>query len=112
LAAVIVLFRTIGMVAMIALLLEEMTGALAGDEESRDHDLARKALLEGRIRPLAEITEVVKSSIPGKILSVQIEIDDQQRFVYEFDIITAEGKLKEVDVDAATAAILKIEDDE
>jgi uncharacterized membrane protein YkoI len=44
---------------------------------------------------------------------VQIEIDDQKRrFVYEFDIITPEGKLREVDVDAATATILKIEEDE
>jgi len=106
------LLRTAAVLVTAALLLDAPTSVLAGDEQSPDHDLARKAVLEGRIRPLIEITGVVKSKIPGEILSVQIEIDDQKRFVYEFDIITADGKLKEVDVDAATAAILKIEDDE
>ena len=106
------LLRTAAALVTAALLLDAATGVLAGDEQSQDHDLARKAVLEGRIRPLTEITEAVKSKISGEILSVQIEIDDQKRFVYEFDIITADGKLKEVDVDAATAAILKIEDDE
>ena len=91
----------------LAALLGSGADALA-DDEQRDHDLARKALLEGRIRPLTEITEVVRSKVPGEILSVQIEVDDQKRrFVYEFDIITPEGKLKEVDIDAATATIFK-----
>jgi|SRR5262249_21625564 len=94
------------------MLLTSAGGVLADSKQVRDHDLARKALLEGRIRPLAEIIEMVKSKIPGVILSVQIEIDDQKRFVYEFDIVTREGKLKEVDVDAATAMVLKIEGDE
>jgi uncharacterized membrane protein YkoI len=62
---------------------------------------------------LTDITEVVRSKVPGEILSVQIEFDDQKRrFVYEFDIITPTGKLKEVDIDAATATILNIEEDE
>ena len=98
--------------ALAALLGRGVVGALA-DDEKRDHDLARKALLEGRIRPLTDITEVVRSKVPGEILSVQIEFDDQKRrFVYEFDIITPAGKLKEVDIDAATATILNIEEDE
>jgi uncharacterized membrane protein YkoI len=107
----IALLRLVG-ASLVAALLLDGTGAVAGDDQSRDHDLARKALLEGRIRSLAEITEVVRSKIPGEILAVQIDVDDKKRFVYEFDIITAEGKLKEVDVDAATATILMIEDDE
>ena len=102
----------IGRIFALAVLLGSGVGALA-DDEQRDHDLARKALLEGRIRPLTEITDVVRSKVPGEILSVQIEVDDQRhRFVYEFDIITPTGKLKEVDIDAATATILNIEEDE
>ena len=104
--------RTASVFLLAALLLAGAESALAGSNRPSDHDLARKALLEGRIRPLTEITDMVKSKIPGVILSVQIELDDHNRFVYEFDIITKEGKLKEVDVDAATAAVLKIESDE
>jgi uncharacterized membrane protein YkoI len=106
------LLRIVGTLVIVALPLGGGAGVLADNEQS-DHDLARKALLEGRIRPLTEITQVVQAKIPGEILSVQIEVDDRKRrFVYEFDIITPEGKLKEVDVDAATATILKIEDEE
>jgi uncharacterized membrane protein YkoI len=105
------LLRIVGALIIVALPLDGGAGVLADNEQS-DHDLARKALLEGRIRPLTEITQVVQAKIPGEILSVQIEIDDRKRFVYEFDIITPEGKLREVDVDAATATILQIEDEE
>ena len=105
-------FRTPLGFLIAAVLLASVASALADSNQPSDHDLARKALLEGRIRPLTEITEMVKSKIPGVIVSVQIEVDDHHRFVYEFDIITKEGKLKEVDVDAATAAVLKIEGDE
>jgi uncharacterized membrane protein YkoI len=108
----LLLLRIVGPIIVAATLLGGVADAVA-DNEERDHDLARKAFLEGRIRPLTEITEVVRSKVPGEILSVQIEVDDRKRrFIYEFDIITPQGKLKEVDVDAATATILKIEDDE
>lgn len=85
---------------------------LAGDDDHHDHEIARRALLEGRIRPLAEITEAVKPSLPGEILGVEIEIEDAGRIVYEFDVITPEGMLKEVEVDAATASIISIEDED
>src|SRR5262245_13053752 len=112
LLAMFLLPRIVGTIVIVAMLLGGGRDAVA-DNEQRDHDLARKALLEGRIRPLTEITEVVRSKVPGEILSVQIEVDDQRRrFVYEFDVITPDGKLREVDVDAATATILKIEEDE
>jgi uncharacterized membrane protein YkoI len=85
----------------------------AGDDnEARDHELARKALVEGRILALSEIAAAVKSKLPGEILGVEIEIEDGARFVYEFDVLTPEGKLKAVDVDATTAEILSIDDED
>jgi uncharacterized membrane protein YkoI len=99
--------------ALMAALAGLMTVAPAmADDKKRDQELARKALLEGRIRPLAEITERVKPRLPGEILGVEIEVEDNGRFIYEFDVIEPGGKLKEVEVDAATAEILKIEDDD
>lgn len=84
----------------------------AGDDEARDHELARKALLEGRIRALSEIATMVKPKLSGEILGVEIEVEGEGRFVYEFDVLTPEGKLKEVDVDATTAEILSIDDED
>ncbi len=86
--------------------------ATARANDDRDQELARKALLEGRIRPLAEITEMVKPHLPGAILGIEIDVESDGTIVYEFDVVDSAGKLKEVDVDAATGAILKIEDDD
>lgn len=82
--------------------------AWAGDAE-----IARKALIEGRIRPLSEIIELLKPQLPGlTILEVEIDVEDNGQIIYEFDIIDSEGRLKEVEVDAASGKILKIEDDD
>jgi uncharacterized membrane protein YkoI len=89
------------------------TPACADDaDDARDQEIARKALLEGRIRSLSEITEKVKPELPGTILGVELEVEDGGRIVYEFDVIDQDGRLKEVDVDAATGDILSIEDDD
>lgn len=105
------LFRRIVIAALAGL---AVLGPAAADDDDKkyDQELARKALLEGRIRPLAEITEKVKPKLPGEIVGVELEVEDDGRIIYEFDVIEPGGKLKEVDVDAATAEILKIEDDD
>lgn len=85
--------------------------AVRADDDKRDQEIARQALKEGRIKSLIEITEIVKTKMPGTILGVELDIE-KGRIVYEFDIVDPDGKLKEVEVDAATGDILKIEDDD
>ena len=104
------LFQTLALSAAL-LLAAPATFVRAGDD-ARDQEIARKALLEGRIRSLSEITEIVKPNLPGKILAVELEVEDDGSLVYEFDVIDSRGKLLEVDVDAATGKILSIEDDD
>jgi uncharacterized membrane protein YkoI len=77
----------------------------------RDQERARQALIEGRIRPLTEITKMFRQQMAGEILGVELDVEGANTFVYEFKILTPQGKLKEVDVDAKTGRILKIEDD-
>lgn len=86
--------------------------AIADDDDERDHEIARKALSEGRIRPLTDIMDELKAQFPGQIIGVELEVKKTGAFVYEFKILTPRGKLKEVNVDAATAKILTIEDDD
>lgn len=86
--------------------------AIADDDDERDHEIARKALSEGRIRPLTDIMDELKAQFPGQIVGVELEVKKTGAFVYEFKILTPQGKLKEVNVDAATAKILTIEDDD
>ena len=74
-------------------------------------EMARKLLNEGRIRPLAEILEVVKAAVPGETVEVELELDDGI-YVYEVKQLNSEGQVKEIKTNAATGKILKIEDDD
>lgn len=86
---------------------------LADDDDKHDHELARQALVEGRIKPLAEITGLFQKQMPGEIVGVEIDRDKNSgAFVYEFKVLTPDGRLKEADVDAANGTILKVEEDD
>jgi uncharacterized membrane protein YkoI len=81
-----------------------------GRDRHRDHEQARRALEEGRARPLAEILERVREQLGGEVIGVEFE-REKGRYVYEFKVMTPDGRLREVYVDAMSAEILKVEDD-
>jgi uncharacterized membrane protein YkoI len=106
------LLHTLRALLLVPLLVAAIPAAgLADDDDRRDHELARQALVEGRIKSLAEITAIFQQQMPGEIVGVEIDREKSGAFVYEFKILTG-GKLKEVDVDAASGKILKVEDDD
>jgi len=97
---------------MTLLIAGSATVVAADDDDARDHEIARQALIEGRIRPLTEITEAFKAQFEGEIVGVELEVKSPETLVYEFKVLTPAGKLKEVKVDAKTAKILTVEDDD
>jgi uncharacterized membrane protein YkoI len=83
--------------------------ALADDN---DHEQARLALRRGEIRSLSEIIEELKLQLGGEIIEIQFKPRRRGRnHAYEFKVVTPKGRISEVLVDAATAKILKREDD-
>lgn len=80
------------------------------EEDDDDHDRARRALEEGRTRPLAEILAVVEEEIGGDVIGVEFERRGGA-YVYELKIVDASGRLREVVVDATTAEIVATERD-
>ena len=83
-------------------------GAAADDS---DHDLARRLLEQGRILPLADIVDKVRSEIPGEMLEVEFKTDDGA-YIYELKILRPDGRVQEIEVEAASGKIIKIEDDD
>lgn len=75
-----------------------------GDE----HDLARRALEAGEILPLADILNAATSVRPGRVIEVELDRDDG-RWLYELELVTPDGRLYEMEIDAATGNILEIE---
>ena len=86
-------------------------GGVTGLADDDDHELARRALEEGRALPFAEILAKMKPDLPGKVIEVVLEIDDGN-LVYDLKVLSPKGRLQEIEVDAATGKILKMEDDD
>jgi uncharacterized membrane protein YkoI len=92
-------------IAMVSALAVFSAGARADD--NHDHDVARRAVERGEIKPLAEILQRVRDKLPGEVASVKLE-RERGRLVYEFRVVGARGRLLEVYVDAATGEIARI----
>jgi len=96
-------------VAALLVALLAAPAAHAGDDD--DHDRARAAVQAGEVLPLAALLERVQRSHPGRVLEVELEREDG-RWVYELKILQADGRLLKLEVDAATARVLKLRRDD
>ena len=76
--------------------------ALADDAP---HDEVLAAVRRGEIRPLAEIEAKVRARQPGEIIKIEIE-RKHGVLVYEFKILDAEGRRREIHVDARNGDVL------
>lgn len=94
---------------MAAMLILAMGSPVHGDDI--DHDAARRLTRQGVILPLAEIVARVGRRVPGEVLKVELE-REHGAYVYELKILKPNGKVKEVEANAATGKILSIEDDD
>jgi uncharacterized membrane protein YkoI len=83
---------------------------LAAEEPASDADLARDAVARGEILPLSDILPSLAAEFGGEILDLELEVEDGLR-VYEFEILTDDSRLIEVEVNAATGEILEVEDE-
>lgn len=89
-------------------------GAVVADDKTEkarratQQDQILEAVKRGEIRPLLDIQAAAEKAVPGQIVGVEIE-RRKGRLVYEFKIIAAGGRVREVYVDAATLDIVKVE---
>jgi uncharacterized membrane protein YkoI len=82
-----------------------------------DHDRARAAVLAGEVLPLPTLLERLQRTHPGKVLELELEFEDVTderaagrkpgRWVYEVKLLQADGQLLKLELDAATAEVLK-----
>jgi uncharacterized membrane protein YkoI len=86
-------------------------GHAQADDDDIGQDTARRLLESGRILPLETILEEVSGRVPGKLIETKREIDNG-RIMYDLKILRREGRVQEVEVDAATSLVVKIEDDD
>jgi uncharacterized membrane protein YkoI len=80
------------------------------EEEQEDHDAILDAVRRGAILPLPKLREGVLSRWPGDLVAVSVDRDDG-RIRYEFRILRSDGRLTEVEVDAADGTVLEVENE-
>lgn len=80
-------------------------------EEEFDAGAARAAVLRGEMLSLERILVIVRQRFPGEIIEIELELEDGAP-VYEFGILGPDGRLFEVEIDAATGKVLDIDDDD
>ncbi|WP_343713190.1 PepSY domain-containing protein [Inquilinus sp.] len=73
-----------------------------------DHDRARAARERGEIRPLEEIMPAVRQQFPGDVVRIELEREDD-RWIYEIKLISPDGRLTELHVDARSGDVLEVE---
>jgi uncharacterized membrane protein YkoI len=76
-----------------------------------DYQRAREALERGEVMPLGEILALVEERIDARVIEVEFEQEAGQ-YVYEFELITPDGRLLEARADAVDGRILSIVEDD
>lgn len=62
------------------------------------------------ILPLSKILGIVRASVPGEVIDVDLD-DDDGLFIYEIEVLTPDGRKIEMKVDAAQGTVLETEED-
>ncbi|MGE0628287.1 MAG: PepSY domain-containing protein [Hyphomicrobiaceae bacterium] len=80
-------------------------------DDGDDHERARGLLLNQHILPLEELQSLVLKRFPGRMIGVDLE-QKKGRVAYEFKILSENGRVLEVEVDARTGDVLEVEEDD
>lgn len=75
--------------------------------ERRGPGRARDAVQRGEIRPLEEVTARVQQRFPGRLLDAHLE-QNGRRWTYYLKMLTHDGRVLNIAVDARTARILGV----
>lgn len=84
-----------------------LAGQVAADDISAE--AARELRRAGRIQALDSLIARVQERHPGaRLLEAELEYDDGL-YIYELEIVTSYGEVRELEVDAASGRILEDE---
>ncbi|MCL4716219.1 MAG: PepSY domain-containing protein [Hyphomonadaceae bacterium] len=81
------------------------------DRRGGDHDEALRAVEAQRAMPLAAILQIAQRTAPGEVVEVELEQEDG-RLIYEIKVLTRTGRVREIEIDARTGAVLSVEEED
>ena len=103
------LVRYSGITVLVLAVLLLSTRAFARD---LNQDEALRLRQSGAILGLEQVLQSALGRYPGaRLLEAELEEDDD-RYEYEVELLTVEGVVREIKLDASTGALLKDEEDD
>lgn len=75
-----------------------------------EQDAIRQAVQRGELLPLPRVLAIAQAKVRGDVVKVELE-HESWGIKYEVKILTPSGRVREVEINARTGAVLKIEDD-
>lgn len=80
------------------------------NRKTTEQQAIREAVARGEVIPLPKILVIAQKAVPGDIIDVELEQKDWG-LKYELKILTADGRVRKVDINARTGKVVKIGDD-
>jgi len=80
------------------------------NRKTTEQQAIREAVARGEVIPLPKILVIAQKAAPGDIIDVELEQKDWG-LKYELKILTADGRVRKVDINARTGKVVKIGDD-
>lgn len=75
-----------------------------------DADQAKRLVEQGAILPLEEILPRVRAAREGTLIELDLHHEqDHDAYVYEIELLDAEGRLWELELDATTGELIELE---
>jgi uncharacterized membrane protein YkoI len=100
--------RALQWLGMAAVLMAAWTSpAVSVARDRDDHERARHAVESGQILPLKAILARVEREVPGEVLEVELEQQDDGVWLYELKVLQSGGALTKLKLDARTGTVLK-----
>ena len=80
------------------------------ERKRAEQDAIRQAVQRRELLPLPRILAIAQAKVRGDVVKVELE-HETWGIKYEVKILTPSGRVREVEINARTGAVLKIEDD-
>ena len=97
---------------IVALVLAVLTLSVAVHARDLDQDEVLRLRQEGRIPPLEQLLQPALERYPGaKLLEAELEEEDDV-LVYEIELLTTDGVVRELEIDVRNGRILKDKEDD
>lgn len=99
--------------ASITALVVGISPALAdkGGRHDDDRETVERARDQGKVLPLAEILDILKTrGLTGKVVEVELE-DDDEGLIYEIYLLGPDGRRREIKVDPTSGRIIDVDHD-